>query len=916
MSGLGGWLAALRERVTGLLFRSREAADLDEELRFHLEMEADRLVREEGLEPGEARRRAGVSFGGVERTKEEVREARGLGWLTGWWLDVKLGARMVAKYPGLTVLGGLSMAFAIFTGAAAFEVIGQVVSPDLPLPEGDRVVAVQLWDVERGGVERQTLHDLAIWREELETVRGLGAYRDVQRNLLAGGRAEPVTVAAMEAEGFRVAGVPALLGRTFVEEDERAGAPLVLVIGHDLWLARFSGDRGVVGTTVRLGGQAATIVGVMPEGFGFPVAHSAWVPFDPDARVYDPREGPPVMIFGRLAAGVSLEDARTEMELIGARMAAAFPESHQHLRPQVARWPHVWLGGALGGASAASLSSVLLTVFGVASNLPLLLFLVLICGNVALLVFARATSREGELVVRSALGASRRRIILQLFFEALVLATIAAVVGLAAARYGLAWLFRVTESALLESGARLPFWLEADLSPMTFLYTAILATFAAAVAGVVPGLRVTRGLRSRLQESTAGGGGFRFGGIWTAVIVLQIAITMIFPLATVAVRSEGSRELAEDIGFAAEEYLSAQVRLMPASDPTLPDDSAAAGAQERYGPTIQHLDQRLRTEPGVRGVAFTDRLPREYHGWNQVEVDGPTAEPADERGHRIGAATVTVDYFDVLSGEIRTGRGFRLSDLGEGQRVVVVNESFVERVMGGRNPVGRRIRYLAGESFREAGQEPGPWHEIVGVVEDLGTVSGYGHMGMYHPAAVDEIRGARVLVHVAGDPGGFASELRGIAMAVDPALALDNVVTLEEITRGQREFYTFWSTILVVVSALALLLSLGGIFAVMQFTVARRTREIGIRIALGASRRRVVTAVFRRPLIQIGLGLLTGGVLVWGLFTGFGRVPDLRDSLFIAAYVTVAGLVCLLACVAPTLRALAVEPTEALRVEG
>ena len=910
------WFAALREQLRGLLFRSRDAAELDEEVEFHLEMEAERLVREEGLEPDEARRRARVSFGGVDRTKEEVREARGLGWLTGWWLDVKLGGRMVVKYPGLTVLGGLSMAFAIFTGAAAFEVIGQVVSPDLPLPDGDRIVAVQLWDAERSGVERQTLHDLVTWREELSSVRGLGAYREVERNLLAGGRAEPVTVAAMEAEGFRVADVPALLGRTLVEDDERAGAPPVMVIGHDLWMDRFGGDRAVIGTPVRLGAQTATIVGVMPEGFGFPIAHSAWIPFDPDAAVYGPREGPPIMIFGRLAPGASLDEARTQMELIGARMAAAFPETHEHLRPQVVRWPHVWLGASLGGASAASLSSFVLTGLGVASNLPLVLFLVLICGNVALLVFARATSREGELVVRSALGASRRRIILQLFFEALVLATVAAVVGLAAARYGLAWLFRVTESALLGEGARLPFWMEAELSPMTFLYAALLTTFAAAVAGVVPGLRVTRRLRSRLQESTAGGGGFRFGGIWTVVIVVQIAITMIFPLVTLAVRSEGSRELAEDVAFPAEEYLSAQVQLMPTSDPTLPADSAAAQAREHYGPMVQRLADRLRSEPRVRGVAFTDRLPREYHGWNQVEVEGPTAEPPDERGHRIGAATVTVDYFDVLGGEIVAGRAFRLSDLGDGQRAVVVNESFVERVMGGRNPVGRRIRYLATEGYRDPGQEPGPWHEIVGVVEDLGTVSGYGHMGMYHPGAVDEIRGARVLVHVAGGPGGFASELRRIAMAVDPALGLDNVVTLDELTRGQREFYAFWSTILVVVCALALLLSLGGIFAVMQFTVARRTREIGIRVALGANRRRVIAAVFRRPLIQIGLGLLTGATLVWSLYAGLGELPDLRDSLFIAAYVTAAGLVFLLACVAPTRRALAVEPTEALRVEG
>ena len=915
MSGPTSWLAGLRERVTGLLFQSREAADLDEELRFHLEMEADRLEREEGLDRAEARRRARLSFGSVDRTKEEVREARGLGWLTGWWLDVKLGARMLVKYPALTVLGGLAMAFATFTGAAAFEVIAQVVAPDLPLPGGDRVVAVQLRDAERARVEQRTLSDLALWRDELESIQYLGAYRDVQRNLATAAGAEPVTVAAMEAEGFRVAGVPALLGRTLVEEDERPGSPAVVVIGHRLWMERFGGDRGVVGSTVRLGGVRATVVGVMPEGFGFPVAHEAWIPLDPNAATYGPREGPPVMVFGRLASEASYEDARTELAVVSARMAAEFPETHEHLRARVVPWANVWLGGALGGGDAASLSWLVLTALGMVSNLPLILFLVLICGNVALLVFARATSREGELVVRSALGASRRRIILQLFFEALVLASLAAIVGLAAAHYALGWLVRIAESVIL-NGGRLPFWFDAGISPTTFLYTALLAALAAAVAGVLPGLRVTRGLRTRLQEATAGGGGFRFGGVWTAVIVLQIAVTMVFPLVTLAVRSESKRELAEHLDIASDRYLAARLELVPAIPATLPEDSVAARARSRLTLALDRLAERLRTEPRVRGIAFTDRLPREYHDWSQIEVEGPTAEPRDQRGHRVGAATVTADYFDVLDGRIIAGRGFQLSDQGDGQRTVVVNQSFVESVLGGRNAVGRRVRYVASESFRDPGEESGPWYEIVGVVEDLGTVSGYGGMGMYHPAASADIRRPRILLGIAGDPGSFASQLRQVAMDVDPDLALHDVIPLEEVTRGVREFYRFWSTILLVVSGLALLLSLGGIFAVMQYTVARRTREIGIRVALGASRPRVLTAVFRRPLIQVGLGLLAGATLLWTVYIGLGEVPRLRDVLFLTGYVSAAGLVCLLASAIPTVRALAVEPAEALRVEA
>jgi putative ABC transport system permease protein len=910
-----GWLAGLRERVTGLLYREREEAELEEELRFHLEMEADRLVREEGLEAGEARRRAAVSFGGVERTKEEVRDARGLGWLTGWWLDVKLGLRMLVKYPGLTVLGSLSIAFAIFTGAAAFEVVSQMLAPTLPLPDGDRVVAVQLWDAASGGAEQRTLHDLDVWRSELDAVRDLGAFRTLQRNLIGSdGIAEPLVVAAMDPAGFRVAGVRPQLGRTLTDDDARPDAPAVVVIGHDVWVDRFAGDASVIGGDVLLGNEPATVVGVMPEGFGFPVSHDLWVPLDADARAYQPLEGPAVTVFGRLAPGATFADARSQLDVVAGRMAAAHP-SHEHLRPQVVPWARVWLGSAVGGANPGSLSWMILTAAGVISNVPLIIFLVLVCGNVALLMFARATSREGELVVRSALGASRSRIVFQLFVEALVLASIGAIAGLVAARYALEWMFRIVGTVFLEGGS-LPFWFHATLSPATLFYAALLTVLAAAIAGIVPGLRVTRELRPLLQQASAGGGGFRFGGLWTVVLVVQLAVTVVFPIFTLAVRSESQQELDDDFAAPAEQYFTAQLRLEP---PVvgLAADSTDAWLHEHYAPMADRMADRLRSEPRVRGVTFTERLPREYHRWRQVEVDGPTAEPRDERGHRLGSSRVAVDYFDVMGARITAGRGFTLSDVGSGQRVVVVNESFVDRVMGGRNPIGQRVRYLATEEYRNPEQEPGPWHTIIGVVEDLGTISGYGPTGMYHPVAAGDIHPARVLLHVSGDPRSFEPAFRRIAMDVAPDLIVRDVMMLDEVTRGSREFFAFWSTILTGVSGLALLLSLGGIFAVMSFTVARRTREIGIRVALGASRIRVVTTVFRRPLTQIVLGLALGAVLLFSLFFGMGEArTQLGHVALLVLYVAAMTAVCLLACIGPTRRALGVEPAEALRVDG
>ena len=869
-------------------------ADLDE---LHArDLERGRTRREAAL--GYAWNTLGSAVSTWAARRERVGAAgRGRGGFALSRLDFTLGLRMLVKHPGLTGLGGLAMAFAIFVGACAFEFIGQVVTPSLPLPDGDRVVGLTVWDAARSRTERRVLHDLALWREEVPALQAVGAFRTLERNLTTpDGAAEPLTTAVMEAAGFVVAGVPPLVGRWLNEEDARPGAAPVVVIGHDVWVQRFGADPDIVGTVVRVGDTQPTVVGVMPAGFGFPIAHRMWVPFDAAAASYAPGDGPGVRVFGRLAEGASIERVRQEVAMVGERLARAFPETHEHLRPQVMPWGRAVLG------TPAGLSSVALTAIGLASNLPILLFLVLICGNVALLMFARAASREGELLVRSALGASRRRLVLQLFTEALVLAAAAAVLGLLAAQYALGWLLRITESIALE-GEPLPFWFHATLSPTTIAYGALLAVVAAAVAGAVPGLKVTRDLAPQLQRASARSGGFRFGGIWTFVIVTQIVITTVFPLFILMTRAQSDLELVADIDLRSEEYVAARLRM----------DAGADSVEDRFATTTRALRDRLLATPGVAGVTFTERLPREYHPWRQIDVDGPVAEPPDERGHRIGSTSVTVDYFDVMEGEILAGRAFRPSD-EDGPLVVVVNQAFVDAVLGGRNALGQRVRYLAYVEQNGRDGEPGPWHEIVGVVEDLGTVNGYGHKGMYHPARPGDVHPVHVVAHVPGAPRAFMPLLRGAAADLDPALQVHDVLTLDEVTRGQEEFFAFWETLISAFSALAMLLSVGGIFAVMSFTVARRTREIGIRVALGAPRRRVIASIFRKPLTQLALGLGIGAFLVGGaLFST--DMSRLQAAVMFGAYGSAMAAVFLIACLGPTMRALRVEPSEALRVE-
>ncbi|HZI30441.1 MAG TPA: ABC transporter permease [Gemmatimonadaceae bacterium] len=819
-------------------------------------------------------------------------------------LDFKLGARMLARYPGLTLVGGLAMAFAIWVGAGTFEFLNQVVNPTLPFRNGDRIVALRNLDIESRDVEGRALYDLSVWRRELRSVKDIGAWRQLDRNLIvAGGPGEPVALAEISASAFRLTGVPPLFGRALMDADESPDVPPVVVLGHDLWRVRFAGDSGIIGRSIRLGATLSTVVGVMPPGFAFPVAHDMWVPFRLDPAEYQPRQGPGITIFGRLADGATIASASRELELLGQRAALDSRETHEHLRPQILPYAKSFFN-VQGAASLGVMSS----------NLLLVLLLGLICLNVALLIYARTATRESEIVVRTALGASRARIVSQLFAEAMVLAGVAAVVGLTAASFGLQWAFDTVIQELLD-GARLPFWFHSHLSASTVIYALLLAVIAAVVAGVLPALKVTRGLGLRLKTATAGGGGLQFGGIWTAVIVAQVALTTVFPVIAFEVRRDSEKLRNYDLNFPAERFLVARVA-MDRESPLAPDDTSVATFRKRFASSFATLEQQLEAQPGVMAVTYVDHLPRSYHGWNQIEVDEGAIAPRDARGHRVSAANIDIDYFEALGTPLLSGRGFHAGDLPDEARTVIVNEPFVQSVLGGKNPIGRRLRYVAGESSRSpADPSQAPWYEIVGVVPDLGTVNGYGRAGIYHPAPKD--RAGHLVMRVSGDPSTFVPVLRSVATTVDPTLRLYSVMPMSAVANSEIEFYRFWFRLTLGVSGVALLLSLAGIYAVLAFTVSRRTREIGIRVALGSDSRRTVAAIFRRPLLQVVGGVAVGALFVALLFTlGRGALPTALQFARIGAYGVGMTLVCFLACIVPTRRALRIEPTEALRMEG
>ncbi len=805
-------------------------------------------------------------------------------------LDLRLGGRMLVKHPALTVIGTIAVAFAIAVGTVGFEVARQAFWPTIPLPDGNAIVALRNWNVADNESVPASRRDYELWRDGLSTITDLSAVEVEERSVAIGaGPGQPETVASVTPSTFVLTRVPALMGRTLLEADERGDAEEVVVVGYDFWKNKLDGAADAVGRVIRISGTPVTIVGVMPRGYGFPQRNAVWRPLHLE-RI--PEASPSLSyVVGRLAPGHPREEATAQAAAIGARAATMFPETHKNVRLQVRSLP-----------DAVSLWPDRATVVLASINVFVVLLAALLCGNVAMLLFARAVSRERELLVRTALGASRGRLIMQLFAEALVLCAVGAVVGLMVARFVLARTWTMIEGQL----GPLPFWIDTSLSSTTILYAVGLTLFAAAIAGVVPAVKVTSGgAGGRLRAASSGGGGLQFGGVWTVVIVAQVALMTMLPVPLLGVGADVTRDTPA--GFPAEEFLTATLALdrldgVAASSDTVP----AVRLEARY----RALADRLREEPGVLDVTYADQMPLMRLGWKPIEMDpGPAAERGE--GCVRCAAFVSVDprFFDVVGAPVIRGRALTTADAEHRMRDVLVNEFFVAHVMGGRNPIGRQVRF---SSARERTAEP--WYRIVGVVPDLGVSdnrSDYGRARIFQPTLPRETGPLRLAIHVRGDPQRFAARLYELAQAIDPAL---RVIDPKPLPRLVDTPSAFWLELLVGFTGVTLMLSLAGVYAVTAFAVARRTREIGVRVALGAQPLHVLT-VFKRPLVQIALGIGVGAILALGLANNDLSDVHLDDFGRSAVFALSTILCCALACIVPTLRALRIQPSEALRDE-
>ncbi len=860
---------------------------------------------ERGMSHGRIRRRYLANAMGSASAvwKEAVRHGCGASLL-----DARLGLRLVRKTPGLTAASVLALSIGIPVGLAPWHLAG-IAEADLPVLGGDRIRALRLWSPEEHSAVPSTLglfHSLQVGpstMKEVAAVRvgrfNLGSSRGGSA-LVDGGEVTEAT--------FRILRVSALLGRTLLSDDFLPEAPAVAVLGEPVWRARFAGDSSVVGQDVWIGGVPHTVVGVMPAGFRFPRTQDVWMPLRPALRADGEPPELEVHIFGRLADGATTEAARAEFEALHAASAEAVSGRGRALQIQVTPFARAFSPRRYGRIAEEPDFFLL--------ALSALAVLAVACVNVGMLVFARITGRGREIAVRTALGASRRRIVGQIAVETGVMATVAVGVGLLLLSQLPPLLTSARAPGLVQTlgpiSERMPWWYDYGLRWTTVGLGLVLGAVSAILAGILPALRMTSGkVQQNVQRAEAGRSGSRFGGIPGLLIVADVAIVVAvlgFASATASamVRAEvDQREMAID----ARDYLAIRVALSttPTSsvDPRAPEDERTRRA-ERH----ESLLRALAEDPGVRGVASGGVLPMHtHHRRGDVELDpGPRAD--DQPHYDVRSARVYPGFFFGLGVEVTLGRPFDLRDLDGESTTVIINEDMMTHAFGNANPIGRRIRFLGNPD------SPGPWLEVVGVVPNLG-MHGLGiekrFGGIYLPMSAGEVSPLHIAVRTGGPPLEFIPRLRTLLNEVDSEVGLVSALPLDQVK--EEDWYLLALLTLAGATLIAVLLALAvsSLYALTSYAVSQRTREIGIRAALGAGDLSLVAVVANRSIAQVATGVLLGMPVAWHVFRSIAVDGPVAILAALIPGVCLLLGVSLIACAGPTLRALRIEPTEALR---
>jgi putative ABC transport system permease protein len=865
--------------------RSRLERELDAELRYHF----DRLVEDnvrDGLPRSEAVRRARLAFGGVDQVKEGCRDVRGTRWIEDLAGDVRFAGRLLRKHRSFTLVATLVLAVGIGVNGVFLTLVEMICLRGLPIDQVDRVMYVATRDA-RNVDGRVSFQDFEDFRAAARSVTAIGAFA-----------AAPMTISdeAVAAERFSGVYVSAdalattrqapLFGRGFRRDDDRTGAPGVALIGYRVWQARFHADPAVVGRNVRINGAPVTVVGVMPDGFRFPTHADVWQPLAAMPGLTSQRRDERVLgVLGRLSDGVTAAQASEELDAIAGRLALEYPDTNAGIRVTVAPINDRYNGNVTHPAWLA---------FMTAGGLVLLIA----CANVANLLLMRSAERSREIAIRASLGASRRRVIRQLLAESTLIAALGGFAGLGLSIGGL----RVVSS--LTPPDVLPYWMNFTMNTRLIMVMALLCMGTAILFGLLPALQlsVTDVIRALKDGGPTGSGPSR-GRPWTtAFVVCQFALAFVLlaqlALSVRLVLAERDKDPAIDMT----RVLTLMVEL---------PDYAYRTPGERLD-RLRQLQERLQQLPSVSAAALTTALPFGGSTGRQLVLDGAESG-SGKSGPTVQTVIVSPRYFETLGLAIVRGRGFLERDGSPGHETVIVNQRFAETYLKTRTPVGHRI------GLRAADDTAAQWYTVIGVSPSIRQRP----VGDPDPVVYVSLREeppAAVAVMVRGRSEGVptASDIRSELRALDPDAPVYRIMTLQQAVNASRWNGRISNVLITTITCIAIALSAVGVYAVVSFRVVQRTREIGVRVALGAAPRQIALVALRWAILPLAAGLALGlaGAVAWHkLFASASPAGllSLSPNVLLAAGLLVA--VAVAACVGPVRRAARVDPLVALRCE-
>ena len=805
--------------------------------------------------------------------------------------ELTVGLRSLRRMPGSALISVVVLALGIGLCSFMFSVVYGVYYRGLNVPDPGRVFVLMTTRAEGDQFNRPVpIQDLADWRERQSSFTGLLGTSGATVNVSDAEEPRRFQGERLSANALDVLQVYPILGRGFAQGDDAPGAPPNVLLGYAAWRDHYGLDPGVIGRPVRVNGEPAEIIGVMPEGFKFPSNDEVWIPLRDDPLETSRGAGPSVMVIGRLRDGVSRDQAELEMASIAEQLAREYPESNEGIGARLETPSRAATGGPL---------DVVFTALMIAVTCVLLVA----CANVANLLLARAAMRTKEAGVRVALGGGRLRVMAPFLAEAAVLAAAGALLGILIAHVAIGWFDGVTDPA--RTGR--PYFIRFHLDLPILAYVGGLTVFTALAAGLAPAWQVSRtDLTSVLKDEARGSSGLHMGRLSRVLVTAEVALSCALLVGAGLMTKSILNLRTAEYAYETERLFTARVAL-PESD--YPDAEARR-------PLWDAVLREVRALPGVAAAGLASQLPLAGESRGNVALDGTVYEDVDAMPS-LARVVVTPGYFGALGIGVTSGRDFTDLDAEGSDLVTIVNQPMVDRYFDGRSPIGRQIREGAADSL--------PWLTIVGVVPDLGIGGPLIDTGDFEPAGYyvplgqsDPPSMSIAALPRTGGALALTSDVRRAVRLADPDLPIFDIWTQADIIDRRTWFFGVFGTLFIAFGAAAMFMASVGLYGVLSFAVSRRTQEMGIRMALGAGARDVVGLVARQGATQLSIGLGIGLALAFGLTRVIGPLMyrvDPQDPLVFGGVVVMIALVGVAAGFFPARRATGVDPVEALRYE-